>query len=114
MERVDDATGSVVLLIPQTGQRFTLTSSAAQYASVCQPQQAAASASSSQQQERVSRQASSANLLSRIRRRDSYARAETMAAAAVAAAAGPDLSTEPQPSTSREVPQAQQSEAVGE
>ncbi|KAM3187606.1 hypothetical protein ACTXT7_001954 [Hymenolepis weldensis] len=70
VERVDDSTGSVVLLIPQTGQRFTLTSSAT---AACQHQQPA--------QERVISRHASANatLLTRMRRRDSYARAAAAA-----------------------------------
>nr|CUU98116.1 mind bomb [Hymenolepis microstoma] len=72
VERVDDSNGSVVLLIPQTGQRFTLTSSAT---ATCQHQQPTS-------ERMVSRHASAnASLLTRMRRRDSYARAAAAAAA---------------------------------
>lgn len=70
VERVDDATGSVVLLIPQTGQRFTLTSSA-----TCQQQWQGRS-----EDRLLSRHASAnSSLLTRMRRRDSYARAAAAA-----------------------------------
>ncbi|KAL5107408.1 E3 ubiquitin-protein ligase mind-bomb [Taenia crassiceps] len=78
VERVDDTTGSVVLLIPQTGQRFTLTSSAS---STCQQQWQGRS-----EERLLSRHASAnSNLLTRMRRRDSYARAAAAAAASTSA-----------------------------
>ena len=82
VERVDDTTGSVVLLIPQTGQRFTLTSPGSTVY-----QQASTSTSQVRSEERLSSRHSSvnSNLLTRMRRRDSYARA----AAATAAVAAP-------------------------
>ena len=77
VERVDDTTGSVVLLIPQTGQRFTLTSSATAAAAACQQLQG-------RNEERLVSRHTSANssLLTRMRRRDSYARAAAAASAA--------------------------------
>lgn len=80
VERVDDATGSVVLLIPQTGQRFTLTSSAT---ATCQQQWQGRS------EERLpSRHVSAnSNLITRMRRRDSYARAAAAASASTSTSA---------------------------
>ncbi|VDM31227.1 unnamed protein product [Hydatigera taeniaeformis] len=80
VERVDDTTGSVVLLIPQTGQRFTLTSSAT---ATCQQQWQGRS------EERLLSRHVSANstLLTRMRRRDSYARAAAAASASTSTSA---------------------------
>ncbi|VDD77554.1 unnamed protein product [Mesocestoides corti] len=115
VERVDDTTGSVVLLIPQTGQRFTLTSSMASYHQHHHQQQPQRS-----DERLLSRHAStSSNLLTRIRRRDSYARAAAANASETVATESqqPPLppapppqqaSSTPQPSTSREQPSQQQ------
>ncbi|VDK32460.1 unnamed protein product [Taenia asiatica] len=108
VERVDDTTGSVVLLIPQTGQRFTLTSSAT---ATCQQQWQGRS-----EERLLSRHASAnSNLLTRMRRRDSYARAAAAASASNSTSAvtvgetGLVESQQPpetsQPSTSQSQPQ---------
>uniref|UniRef100_A0A0V0J875 MIB/HERC2 domain-containing protein n=1 Tax=Schistocephalus solidus TaxID=70667 RepID=A0A0V0J875_SCHSO len=91
VERVDDASGSVVLMVPQTGQRFTLTSSHQQCTSAAataaslppaSPAQVPVSVqthSASRHGEDQTRQQSSArqaasSVLTRMRRRDSYSR----------------------------------------
>ncbi|BHF68253.1 Contactin-3 [Sparganum proliferum] len=90
VERVDDTSGSVVLMVPQTGQRFTLTSSHQQCASAatgpCLPPASSAQLTvpvqthstgrhgEDQTRQQLSARQAASSVLTRMRRRDSYSR----------------------------------------
>lgn len=111
VERVDETSGSVVLMIPLTGQRFTLTSAqqqqcaaitAAAQTGCATPQTVTARSGEGEVRSGSNARNTASSLLTRIRRRDSYSRSNPQGSTSNNDSL---VSLNPQPSASRPEPE---------